>query len=252
VIGDVRSDIVLEGLDKTKLELLQLRSERGADDYAEEDDSEEEDRDEDDANFNGDEDLEVPLLTEEQQEFLYDLLRNPEITEDDAELVLSLMEQHSEDVLEYVPEFLSRFPALAKNVYRFCLKIGDKNGLGDAVTRYLSEDRLIPEYQLFWLGKLVEDSLLKSDYAEKLFGLLLGHGSSTELSRSKVLEIPEARFGMPDVREKHLISGQSGWQVWSSIAGSREVPKGKRNYLLKYAGNGSSVNRLLADSVIAL
>ena len=78
---------------------------------------------------------------------------------------------------------------------------------------------------------------------------LYDHESATPITKAKILEIPEMRFGMPDLREEQLRSGQSGWLAWSSAVGTRKHPKGKRNHLLKYFRKASPMNRLIGEFV---
>ena len=49
-------------------------------------------------------------LSEEQMEYLLNLLKNPDIDEADAELVLVLLRDHGEDVLSGLEAFVRRFP----------------------------------------------------------------------------------------------------------------------------------------------
>jgi len=107
----------------------------------------------------------------------------------------------------------------------------------------------ITEFQLFWLAKITEDILLDNRKAGDLLIALYDHQSATEITRAKVLEIPEMKFGMPDLREEQLRSGQSGWLAWSSAVGTRKHPKAKRNHLLKYLRKSSPMNRLIGEFV---
>ncbi len=81
---------------------------------------------------------------------------------------------------------------------------------------------------------------------------LLRHPAATAMSKGKVLEIPETRFGMPDLREDQLSTGASEWLAWCSAVGSRQIPKAKRNHLLKYFAKGSWFNALIAECVRSL
>jgi hypothetical protein len=85
-----------------------------------------------------------------------------------------------------------------------------------------------------------------------VFASLIEHPAATVISRAKVLEVPDMRFGMPDLREEELRTGASGWLSWAAAIGSRKVKKASRNHLLGYFANGSSVNRLVSDCVRGL
>ncbi|WP_298811877.1 hypothetical protein [uncultured Sphingomonas sp.] len=73
------------------------------------------------------------------------------------------------------------------------------------------------------------------------------HESATDISRAKILEIPDRRYGLPEMRESFLREGRSDWLAWASAVGSRNLDKQARNYLLDYFANGSKTNRLIAS-----
>jgi hypothetical protein len=63
-------------------------------------------------------------FTDEQLEFLLDLLKNPDLDESDAELVLTVLKSRDEDVLEHLTDILERFPSLSR-IYSFCQHVSD-------------------------------------------------------------------------------------------------------------------------------
>ena len=78
---------------------------------------------------------------------------------------------------------------------------------------------------------------------------LYDHPNATDISKAKILEIPEKRFGLPDLRDEKLRSGHSDWPAWAAAVGSRAHPKGQRNHLLKYFRKCSPMNRLIGEFV---
>jgi hypothetical protein len=193
---------------------------------------------------------EIPdSLSYEEVQYLLELLRAESIEEEDAELVLSLLRENSGDVLEYIPHFLEQFPSLSKNLFYFSQHIDDKKVLLGMINDFISSSTTPTEYQLFWLTKLCEDELLNESGIGDVLGRIYEHPHATTISKAKVLEIPERRFGMPDLREEELRTGASGWLAWSAAVGSRKIRKASRNHLLGYFSNGSSINRLIADCV---
>ncbi len=69
----------------------------------------------------GDQDeTELEEISQEEQSYLLSLLRRPNIPAEDAELVLTLMRDHSTDFMEFIPTLISEFPGLAKRLYYFC------------------------------------------------------------------------------------------------------------------------------------
>lgn len=188
-------------------------------------------------------------LDDEEVEYLMDLLRNPEIEEEDAELVLTLLRDYGEDVMSYLPMFLARFPNLSKNIYHFCGHIDDKAELLTVIRDFVRSNEEITEFQLFWLAKSFETYLLGASGAGDVLSALYEHRNATDISKSKILEIPDRRFGLGDLREEHLRTGASGWLSWSSAVGARVERKKNRNHLLGYFANGSAVNDLISRCV---
>lgn len=192
-----RPDVPVD-LDEMKIELLRRRRAELTEGnlYADDDDE-----------IDNPEDLEE--LSEKEQEYLLSLLKRDTIQEEDAELVLTLMGEHSLDVMEFIPTLVREFPALSKRIYHFCTDIDDKSEITAAILKYLKGNAQVTEYQLFWFGMMAEDYLISTKRAGELLGALYEHKSATVITKAKVLEIPEKRFGLPELREEHLRTGHS-------------------------------------------
>lgn len=171
------------------------------------------------------------------------------IQEEDAELVLSLMREHSSDVMEYLPQLIRDFPGLIKRIYHFCSRSPDRSEISLSILSYLREATQVTEFQLFWFGMMLEDYLLKTELAGELLIALYEHENATDISKAKILEIPDKRFGLPDLREEQLRSGHSGWLAWAAAVGSRVHPKSRRNHLLKYFRASSPMNGFIGEFV---
>lgn len=78
---------------------------------------------------------------------------------------------------------------------------------------------------------------------------LYEHPNATDISRAKILEIPDKRFGLADLREEQLRTGQSDWRAWTAAIGARIHPKAQRNQLLKYFRKSSPMNRFIGEFV---
>jgi hypothetical protein len=72
------------------------------------------------------------------------------------------------------------------------------------------------EYQLFWLAHILEAYLLKTKKASAVINALYSNPRATPISKAKVLEIADNRYGLPELREPPLRSGQSDWLSWST------------------------------------
>lgn len=203
--------------------------------------------------YNGDEEeveIEEELnLDPEQEEYLYSLLHDPDLEEMDAELILTFMSEKGEDVLEYLEVFFERFPNLSKKVFYFCKNIDDKSGLAQVIEEHIDNSDLITEEQLFWFAKISEEYLSSTKEYSSILVKLLEHKYATDISKSKVLEISEQRFGLPDVREQYLRVGRADWLSWASAVGTRGMSKNNRNHMLKYFSNVSQMNFLIAAAV---
>ena len=108
---------------------------------------------------------------------------------------------------------------------------------------------MVTEYSLFWVACIVEKHLLKAKGVEQLIAALYEHPDGTRISQAKLLEIPDRRFGLRELREENLRRGSSDWLSWSSAMGSSAENKSNRNHLLGYFANGSDLNRIIADAV---
>jgi hypothetical protein len=194
----------------------------------------------------------VRNLTAKEVASLKGMLTQPNLDEEDAELVLALMGSHSEDVLARFGDLLREFPNLAKNMHVFSRNISERAALAKSILDYVKGTPIIPEYQLFWLGKTLEDYLLKSESAGDLLMSLYNHPWATAITKAKILEIPDNRFGLPELREEQLKEGKSDWLAWSAAVGSRVSKKASRNYVLNYFKNASPINSIIAEIVSSL
>ena len=192
--------------------------------------------------------VQVPLNSD-QVDYLLHLLGTAEIEESDAELVLVLLRDHAEAVFSKMLNVLAKFPGLTKNLYHYARLASDPSGLDDLVENFLRDSANATEYQLFWLSKIAEDFLSKSPKLGDILTKIFEHPKATMLSRAKILEIPDRRFGLPERREEVLRSARSDWEAWAAAAGVRCQSSASRNHLLTYFGKGSPLNSLVAECV---
>jgi len=100
------------------------------------------------------------------------------------------------------------------------------------------------------LGKLVEDSLLATPSAGNLLLALYESDAATKISKAKILEIPESRFGMVELRSEQLKTGQSDWLSWAATVGTRGQKKASGNHVLKYFCTGSEMNHIIGSCIL--
>jgi hypothetical protein len=100
--------------------------------------------------------------------------------------------------------------------------------------------------------KLAEEFLHDTPRYGDILSAALEHTNATTLTRAKILEISDKRFGLPELREDAVRSGASNWEAWAAAAGMRGTPAAKRNHLLMYFAKGSAINGLIADCIRSL
>ena len=188
-------------------------------------------------------------LGPEQVDALLSLLKDDALEESDADLILGFLRSHSDSLLDQMPALLSRFPNLIKHIHTICSGVTDKQGLVDVICSYLSSEGQFLEYQLFWLGAIVEDYLLGVGKFGEVLVRLYELTAELKIARAKVLEVPEQGFGLKEIRNEYLKTGQSDWLSWSSAVGSRSLKPAERNYVLDYYSKGSPMNFLVASCV---
>jgi hypothetical protein len=193
----------------------------------------------------------VPLNTD-QIDYLLNLLGTPEIEESDAELVLVLLRDHAEAVFSKMLDVLAKFPGLTKNLYHYARLATDRSGLDELLESFLRDSQNATEYQLFWLAKIAEDFLEQSPRLGDILMAIFEHPNATIVSRAKVLEIPDRRFGLPELREEVLRSARSDWEAWAAATGVRCQSAAGRNHLLGYFGKGSPLNSFVAECIRSL
>jgi len=188
-------------------------------------------------------------LSKSELNYIIGLLRSGDLEEDDAELILTVMRRHTEDVENHLPMIMRQFPHLSKNVARFCADVPDKRLVARFVLDVATNGVLAQEYQLFWFGVMLEEYLISTGEAAELIRVLFNHPNATDISKAKILEISDQRYGLPELRNEYLTTGQSDWLSWSSAVGSRNMKPAARNYRLTYFKNSSEINKVIGEIV---
>jgi hypothetical protein len=188
-------------------------------------------------------------LSQEQIDGLMNLLRDDDLEESDADLILTFLRSHSDRLLEIFPTLLEKFPNIIKHIYSLSSEVADKAELTKIIHTFLHSGVVLLEYQLFWLGAILEDFLGGTDLYGECLIKIYELTSEFKIARAKILEIPEQGFGFKEIRDELLKTGQSDWLSWSSAIGSRTLPAGERNYVLDYFSKGSPMNFLVASGV---
>lgn len=186
-------------------------------------------------------------LTDVQVSALLSLLKDEQVEEADADLILGFLHLHSNSMLEQIPALLQRFPNLVKHIYSICGSVSDKTELSNVIYDYLKTEDFFLEYQLFWLACIVEDHLWGHGCYGDILVRLYELTQDFKIARAKILEMPEQGYGFKEIRNEFLKTGQSDWLSWASAMGSRSLMPAERNYVLDYFSKGSPMNFLVAS-----
>jgi hypothetical protein len=193
--------------------------------------------------------IKVPLTSAEMA-YIEAILDQPDIEEEDAELLLTIMRGYANRLEKRLPYIIETYPHLAKNVHGFCAGFEDKEVLADMLLGLAKKHDRMPESQLFWFCAILADELMSTSKASSLISVLFNHRSATVITKAKILEINDVRFGLQDLRNEHLANGQSDWLGWASAVGSRSLKPASRNHRLKYWAKGSNMNHLVASIIL--
>jgi hypothetical protein len=218
----------------------------GAEPYCSDDDADadEDSDDEDTEHEDGEQDLD-----EDQVERLLALLLDARADENDVEIILGILRDHTDSVAEHVPSLFARFPNIVKQLYGLIGLVEEKELLSEQLFGVLDSNPYLIEYQLFWMAVIAEDHLKDTKGFGKLVMRLHERSSQYPIAQAKVLEIPDQSFGLKEIREEVLKSGGSHWLTWASAIGTRTLKKAARNHALKYFAKGSPINHLIATCV---
>ncbi len=188
-------------------------------------------------------------LNEIEMKYLNEILQKSHIEEDDAELILTIMKGNTNKAEKKLPYIINNYPNLAKNVHTFFSNVSDKDFIAETILNEAKSNDRLSEYQLFWFCCSLESYLLGTRHTSSLISVLFNHRSSTHITKSKILEIDDARYGLQDLRNQYLANGQSDWLGWSSAVGSRSLNPATRNYKLKYFAKCSNLNFLISNII---
>lgn len=183
-------------------------------------------------------------LDDEEMAYLRDLLQLERLEEEDAELLLTMMRDHSDEAAPALYNIASEFPHLAKNVYQFCAHITNLEELASEILDIVKTNPC-QEYQLFWFAYILEDYLMDTTLASALIDAIYTHPNATIISKAKILEIPDQRYGLIELRDENLGAGQADWLSWASAVGHRKLPSISQAHKLSYFAKSSNLNHLI-------
>jgi len=162
-------------------------------------------------------------LEEAEVQRLLDLLVDVRAEESDVELILAVLQHHSEGIASRLAVLLQRFPNIVKQLHKVCSAVDDKATVAQEMLNLLRSDAKLIEYQLFWMAVIAEDHLAKTPTFEELVVRIYERATGMPMAQSKVLEIPDQTSGLKEIRDGQLKGGASSWLTWASAVGSSVV-----------------------------
>lgn len=189
-------------------------------------------------------------LSDEEVRYISELLESKDMSEDDAELVVSLARGCENEVKEHLPSLAIKYPHLAKSVWALSRNISlfNESTVLEILNKASSSEGL-QEYQLFWFSEIASHlNDMEIDVSKPLMAFY-ENKNATDLSRAKILEIESNDVWLRELRREHLASGRSDWMVWSSLVGSHDIISDSAQSRFSAIANSSYVNRILLDSI---
>ena len=112
------------------------------------------------------------ILDSAEVEYLKNILKSNDVSEEDVELALSIFKQDKEETEVLIDIVFNLYPHLIKNLHRHMIDIEDDGELWDAIANKISVD-FLTEYELFWLVRSIIDIYTFDEKsAELLFKLI--------------------------------------------------------------------------------
>ncbi|MCP1183997.1 RNA-directed DNA polymerase [Paenibacillus sp. 1781tsa1] len=197
-------------------------------------------------------DNEIDQLTSEEAEFLHGLLHKKNIEDEDIELILSLLMTTEAETLELTRLVLNSSPQLTKNLY-YNLKRNYMRITDSIISEFETfiEESFIPEYQLFWITKIIIDFTELNESIANLLVTIYRHPAVTNIVKCLILEIPENNFGFLEMK-KNVARGHAPELIISAMVGLLSHEKSNRNQIYKYVGKSNSMLRTITVALSAL
>lgn len=197
--------------------------------------------------FSYDESYEDNIVLEaEEVEYLQNILKSKDVSEEDVELALSLFKKDEEEVELLIDTVFNRYPHLIKNLHRHMRDIEDHGILWKEIGHKISQN-FLTEYELFWLARSIIDIYTFGEKSAELLFEIFHHSCSTPIVKAVILEVTNNKYGLEDLKLKALRSGAEGIIASSAVAGLEKLEKSKRNQKYKYIAKSSQYLHTLCD-----
>lgn len=197
--------------------------------------------------FSYDESAETNIILDfEEVEYLQNIIKSKDVSEEDVELALSLFKQDEDEVGVLIDIVFNRYPHLIKDLHRHMLDIEDNGLLWTAIKNKVNKN-FLTEYELFWLVRTIIDIYRFDENSAELLFKIFKHQCSSPIVKSAILEFTDNRFGLEDLKLQQLRSGGEGIIASSAVAGLEKLEKSKRNQQFKYISKSSQYLQTLCS-----
>lgn len=178
------------------------------------------------------------ILDSAEVEYLKNILKSNDVSEEDVELALSIFKQDKEETEVLIDIVFNLYPHLIKDLHRHMIDIEDDGELWDAIANKISVD-FLTEYELFWLVRSIIDIYTFDEKSAELLFKIFKHPCSSPIVKAAILEFTDNGYGLDDLKLQQLRSGAEGIIASSAVAGLEKLEKSKRNQIFKYISNSS-------------
>ena len=177
-------------------------------------------------------------LEDSEAEYLKELIREPTVSEEDVELALSLLREDPDEALILSNLVLTQYPNLIKSLYWQVLHLPKQISLEQEFTSHL-ENKILSEFELFWLARIVIDHFEMDDKAASLLWKIEAHPGAGTIVKAAIAESPLLEFGFAEHKRSILRDNSEGVLSYASAVGLLGCEKGQRNQQYKYAMKNS-------------
>ncbi len=226
LLGSDEADFEERKLDQIKISLLKKRALK--------------------KDYDNDQDDEQVSLDAEEVDYLRSLINQKNIAEEDIELALSLIKEDTDESLQIVELVLNRFPNLMKELYKLVPQIEDQGEIWYYLKSVLKQ-KTIPEFQLFWIVRMIVDHYAFDSEAANLLIKVFKHPNATGIVKAAILEVAENDHGFLELKESCIRDDKGTITGVCAISGLMQLEKAKRNQIYKYAAKTSPYVKLCCN-----
>jgi hypothetical protein len=235
VFGTLSEHTLAKKIDAIKRRLLEKREAKMSYDGSTEEEDEVDDEDEN-------------RLEPEERDYLEHLVDQPNVPEEDLELALSLVDDE-DTVMKALGHVCTSNRHLMNHIYHLFGRVEFENDSSWELIRKRIYSNDAHEHELFWLAKIVSDYYDFDTVAAEALVQIYSHKNASDFVRAVVLENPNNGLGLLEIKEDQLRKSPADIAGAAALMGIRNLAKGRRNQIGKYAARSGQHVKVLADIV---